>query len=94
MAFLDLRAAPLPERHCPVFAAFDALPLDDHLELHDDRDLRGLKPLLEAVRGQTFEWQTLEAAEGRWRVRLSKFAQRSACEGCACQCGGARLAFC
>lgn len=94
MADLDLRAAPLPERHRPVFVAFDALPLDDHLELHDDRDLQGLKSLLEAVRGQTFEWQTLEAADGQWRVRLSKFAQRSACESCACQCGGARLAFC
>lgn len=94
MAFLDLRSAPFAERHRPMFAAFDALPLDDHLELHDDRDLQALKALLEAVRGATFDWKALEAPQGHWRVRLSKLVQHGACEGCACQCGGARLAFC
>jgi uncharacterized protein (DUF2249 family) len=93
-ALLDLRQAPLAERHRPIFSAFDALSLGAQLELADARELESLRELMEATRPHYFAWQPLETGPVRWRVRVIKTpegAGASGCEACPCNCGGARL---
>ncbi len=90
MTVLDLRTAPLRERHRPVFAALDGLTVGEHLELCDDRDLQPLQSLLQAARSGVFDWDALEAAPGEWRVALRKKTEALGCAACACACAGAR----
>lgn len=92
MSLLDLRGLPLRERHRPVFAAFDGLTLGEHLELCDARDLESLQQLMAAARAGCFEWRPLQAADGEWRVQLSKQMHARMCDACPCACGGARKA--
>ncbi|WP_164845971.1 DUF2249 domain-containing protein [Inhella crocodyli] len=94
MTVLDLRSAPLRERHRPVFAALDGLTVGEHLELCDDRELQSLHHLLQAARSGVFEWDRLEAAPGEWRVALRKTSEALGCAACACACGGARAGGC
>ena len=94
MSLLDLRGMPLHERHRPVFAAFDGLSLGEQLELCDDRDLDSVQHLLEAARSGCYQWDTLQAAPGEWRPRLTKQAEMRDCAACACACGGERRGTC
>jgi len=92
-ALFDLRQAPLAERHRPIFSAFDALSLGAQLELADARELESLRELMQATRPHCFAWQPLETGPVQWRARVIKTPERGAsgCEGCPCNCGGARL---
>jgi uncharacterized protein (DUF2249 family) len=93
-AHLDLRDAPLRERHRPVFTAFDGLHLGAALDLVDARDLRPLRALLDAARPGAFEWAVVEDGPSTWSARVAKTKgfNRDGCAGCSCNCGGARLA--
>lgn len=91
---LDLRDAPLAERHRPVFSAFDALRVGATLELLDRRELGSLQELIEATRPSCYHWQERPAAAGESCVRITKTPMRGSGAGCAdcpCQCGGALL---
>ena len=84
----DLATLAGPQRHAPVFAAFDALAVGDALELHADHDPQLLQRQFNSRNGGQFNWEVLQQGPQQWRVRLSRtIAAGAACCG---SCGGGR----
>lgn len=74
MTELDVRPIPKPEKHPTIFAAFDALDVDDHLILVNNHEPRHLKDEFEVEHPGGFGWRALERGPKVWRIEITKLA--------------------
>jgi uncharacterized protein (DUF2249 family) len=82
---VDVRQIPPAQRHANIFAAFQALPAGDSLELVNDHEPLPLQQQFQAQWPGQFEWFTVEGGPAEWRVRITRRAAGKSCCGC---CGG------
>lgn len=88
-ATIDVRQIAPRERHALVFSRFDALRPGQALQLVNDHDPQGLRRQLESRSAGQFEWRSVEAEPGVWRVLISRTAAEPARDvGDSCCSGG------
>jgi uncharacterized protein (DUF2249 family) len=89
---IDVPRIPPAQRHALIFSTFDALPLNDALELVNDHDPAPLRAQFASRRPGQFDWAYLQAGPERWHVRIARTAVGEAAgeasECCACACRG------
>ncbi|MCZ2146956.1 MAG: DUF2249 domain-containing protein [Bryobacterales bacterium] len=75
---LDLRAIPHGQRHGLVFAAFDALKVDESFVLINDHDPNPLRMQMDFMRHGQLGWEYLERGPEAFRVKISRVAEARA----------------
>ncbi|MGZ3509581.1 MAG: DUF2249 domain-containing protein [Vulcanimicrobiaceae bacterium] len=71
---MDVRTIPKRERHAKIFEAFDALEESNALLVLSDHEPRPLHAQFEAAYAGGFVWSQRCVGDGRWEVRLRKYA--------------------
>ncbi len=74
MQELDLRPLAHGSRHGLVFAAFDALNVDDSFVIINDHDPSPLRMQMEFMRHGELRWEYLERGPEAFRVRITRVA--------------------
>lgn len=89
-------SVPPSQRHPLIFAAFDALPVGEAIEIVNDHNPAPLELQFERVRCGQFDWQVVLGGPSLWQVRIERVAEGDVAgtpSGCgsggpACGCSG------
>lgn len=74
---LDVRGMPKPDKHPTIFAAYDALAVDEGFVLVNDHDPKHLHEEFDRDYGPGYGWEYLNQEVRDWRIRITKRASTS-----------------
>lgn len=71
---LDVRGMRKPDKHPAIFAAYDALAVDEDVVLVNDHDPKHLHEEFDRDYGPGYGWEYLNREVRDWRIRITKHA--------------------